>query len=228
MALVLPPTSGPGATQPSGPVEPARRTPAGSSSATPRAGAPRCTPRRLNTHGTTGRTLLYPWHPWGGRSVHVHGTTERANATALRCSLNGDAGRCLEVPAWMFEQEACVPLIVASRPRVGVVALAVLRRLLTEISSGRRMGASAVAAAEDSPEQNRGEVHATPPRPAPGNATEGNAATRPVRTASCGMRPARGGLAGAAGGDAAGVEGLGDAPAAGARRPPALRRGARS
>src|SRR5215217_4574545 len=114
------PASGPGATQLLGRVEPARRRPAGSSSLATRAAVRCCTTRRLNAHRTTERTLLYPWHPWSGLSVRVHEVTERGGATALRCSLAGDAGRCLEVPAWMFEREACVPLAVASRPRVGV------------------------------------------------------------------------------------------------------------
>ena len=66
---------------------------------------------------------MYPWHPWSGLSVRVHEVSERGGATALRCSLGGDGGRRLEVPAWMFEREACVPLVVASRPRVDVGAL---------------------------------------------------------------------------------------------------------
>ena len=89
----------------------------------------------------------------------------------------------------MFEREACVPLVVASRPRVGVGALSALRRLLTEVSGGRPMDASAAAAAGDSPDQNRGEVHATPPRPPPGDAGEPSSAIRPVRPASRGGRP---------------------------------------
>jgi hypothetical protein len=79
--------------------------------------------------------MLYPWHPWSGLSVHVHEVTERGRRTALRCSLGGDAGRCLEVPAWMFEPEVCVPLRLASRPQVGVGALSALRCLLAEVSS---------------------------------------------------------------------------------------------
>jgi hypothetical protein len=120
---------------------------------------------------------LYPWHPWSGLSVHVHEVSERGNATALRCSLAGDAGRCLEVPAWMFEREACVPLAVASRPRVGVGALSALRRLLAEATGSGPTDASASAAEGDSPDQNRGEAHATPPRPPPGDAGAPSSAT---------------------------------------------------
>src|SRR4029450_11886036 len=60
---------------------------------------------------------------------------ERGGGVSLRCRL--DAGRTLEVPAWMFEQEACVPLRLAPRPVTSVGALAALRGLLTE-GSGRK------------------------------------------------------------------------------------------
>src|SRR4051812_24859375 len=147
--------------------------------------------------------LLYPWHPWSGLSVHVHEVIERGNATALRCSLGGDAGRCLEVPAWMFEPEACVPVVVASRPQVGVGALSALRRLLTEVSNDRSTHALISAAARDSPDQNRGEVHAMPPRPPPADAGEPSSAMRPVCSVSCSEQPGHGGLASAARGNTA-------------------------
>ena len=199
--------------------EPARTPPVrAAGSRGKRAGVRRCTTRRLNAHRTTERTLLYPWHPWSGLSVHVHEVSERGSATALRCSLAGDAGRCLEVPAWMFEREACVPLAVASRPRVGVGALSALRRLLAEATGSGPTEASASAAAGDSPDQNRGEAHATPPRPPPGDAGAPSSAIRPVRPVSCGERPGRRGLVGAARGDAADPGRPGGAAAAPARR----------
>jgi hypothetical protein len=71
----------------------------------------------------------------------------------------------------MFEHETCVPVVVAARPRVDIGALCALRRLLTEASGGKPTGglapAAAAAAAGDSSDQNRGEVHATPPRRPP-------------------------------------------------------------
>ena len=187
------------------------------------AAAGNCTTRRLNAHRTTERTLLYPWHPWSGVSVRVHEVTERGRGTALRCSLGGDAGRCLEVPAWMFEPEACVSLRLASQPLVGVDALSALRRLLAEVSGCRPMDASALAAEGDSPDQNRGEVHAMPPRP-PGDTGEPSSAIRSVRPASGRKRPSRGGLAGAVRGDAAGSDQPACAPAARARGQGAARR----
>lgn len=183
-----------------------------------------CTTRRLNAHGTTERRLLYPWHPWSGVSVHVHDVTERGRGTALRCSLDGDAGRCLEVPAWMFEPEACVPLRLASQPQVGVGALFALRHLLAEVSGRGSMDASALAAEGDSPDQNRGEVHATPPRPPPGDSGEPSSAVRSVHPASGHKQFGRGGLAGAVRGDAPGSDQPAGAAAPRARSQCAVRR----
>jgi hypothetical protein len=167
-----------------------------------------CTARRLNTHGTTERRLLYPWRPWSGLSVHVHEVIERGRGTVLRCSLSGDAGRCLEVPAWMFEAETCVPLRLGARPQAGVDALFALRRLLAEASSRSPMDAVALASEGDSPDQNWGEVHAMLPRPPPGEVGNSSSASRSVRPAPGGKRPGRSGLAGAAREDAAGLTGL--------------------
>ena len=65
----------------------------------------RCTTRSQNAHGTEERELLYRWHPWAGRSVHVHEVIEKAGWVAFRCSLTGIASdRRLEVPVWMFDR----------------------------------------------------------------------------------------------------------------------------
>lgn len=51
--------------------------------------------------------MLYPWHPWADRPVHVHAVIEKAGRVAFRCSLTGTApDRRLEVPAWMFDRSA--------------------------------------------------------------------------------------------------------------------------
>ena len=189
-----------------------------------RAGVRRCTTRRLNAHKTTERTVLYPWHPWTGLSVHVHEVTERGNVAALRCSLGGDVGRCLEVPAWMFEWSACVPLGIAPQPRVGVGALSALQRLLAEVPGHRPADALGSAAEGDSPDRNRGDVHAMPPRSSPGGAGEPGSAMRPVRPPSRGGPPGAGGLAGAARGDAAEPDRPDGAPAPRARGQRAARR----
>lgn len=67
-----------------------------------------CTTRSQNAHGTEEREVLYPWHPWAGRAVHVHDVIEKAGWAAFRCSLNGVASdRRLEAPVWMFDRAAC-------------------------------------------------------------------------------------------------------------------------
>ena len=99
-------------------------------------GAPRCTIKLENTHGTELRELLYPWHPWFGLRVGVHAAIERSGDTVFRCSLSGsDADRWLEVPAWMFDRSACAKVRVAD-VHVDLAALthlaALLRRALND------------------------------------------------------------------------------------------------
>src|SRR3712207_9178366 len=105
----------------------------------------------------------------------------------------------------MFEREACVPLAVASRPRVGVGALSALQRLLREVSGRGPTDALAAAAAGDSPDRNRGEVHATPARAPPGDAWGPRSGIRAVRPVPRGERPGRGGPGGPGPGGAGGL-----------------------
>jgi hypothetical protein len=67
-------------------------------------------------------------------------------------------------------------------------------------------------------DQNRGEAHATPPRPPP-RTPGAEFRIRPLHPASRGGQPGSGGLAGAAAGDPAGADRLGGAAAAARRRP---------
>ena len=48
-----------------------------------------CTTQSQNTHGTDECEVLYPWHPWTGRAVHVHDVIAKAGWAAFRCSLSG-------------------------------------------------------------------------------------------------------------------------------------------
>ena len=53
--------------------------------------APRCTTRRRNAHGTEQRELIYPWHPWVGRQVHVHEVIgDRRGSSRSRPLVSGD------------------------------------------------------------------------------------------------------------------------------------------
>src|SRR5262249_54180096 len=86
-----------------------------------------CTTRRQNAHGTEERELLYPWHPWTGRLVHVHEVIDKAGAKTCRCSLSGLAsGRWLEVPAWMFDRAACGKCRTGAVAHVDMTALCLL------------------------------------------------------------------------------------------------------
>jgi hypothetical protein len=153
----------------------------------PHAGAVGCTTRRRNAHRTDTpdeRQVLYPWHPWAGCAVHVHEVIEKASGAVLRCSRGSVAkGRWLELPAWMFDRAACLPMQMAARPRVDGAALSALQALLAQ-TAGREPGdppssnAPVSGAARDSCGQNRGDAHATPAPPSRAS----SATTPPARS----------------------------------------------
>ena len=89
-----------------------------------------CTTKQHNAHGTEVREVLYPWHPWFGRGVHVHEVVKRGNMPVFWCSPTADRkGRCLAVPSWMFDRAACLHLYPAQAPQVDLAALDNLKRL---------------------------------------------------------------------------------------------------
>ena len=100
----------------------------------PRAGDPRCRTRRRNAHRTgeaEEREVLYRWHPWSGRVVRVHEAVAKEAGEVLRCSLEGcDAGRWLELPAWMLDRVSCAPMRIEERLCVDVGALSALTAVL--------------------------------------------------------------------------------------------------
>ena len=86
--------------------------------------------------------MLYPWHPWAGRAVHVHDVIAKAGWAAFRCSLSGvTSDRRLEVPVWMFDRAACQSWQVGVTPVASVAALRALAALLHD-AAGVRDGAS--------------------------------------------------------------------------------------
>jgi hypothetical protein len=77
--------------------------------------------------------VLYPWHPWHGRSVFVVGSLNKGEAV-FRCALEpGDCVATLEVPQWMFDPAVCYRIAMASNPNVSVEALRELARLFAAI-----------------------------------------------------------------------------------------------
>ena len=126
-----------------------------------------CTRRRDNAHKIEELEVLYPWHPWFGRVVHVHEVIEQRAGGVLRCSLDGDASRrWRELPQWMFDRAACLTVRMAASPRVDTAALIALKTCLADASGAGLCGgplsnASASGAGRSSCNQNQGAAGAT-------------------------------------------------------------------
>jgi hypothetical protein len=133
-----------------------------------------CTTKQHNAHGTEIREVLYPWHPWFGREVHVHEVVKRGNMPVFWCSPTANrTGRCLAVPSWMFDRAACLYLYPAQAPQVDLAALDNLKTLLSNIID-RVPSAGSVIGARHPSHQSRGDADA-PREPAAPNQT-----TQPV------------------------------------------------
>jgi hypothetical protein len=151
------------------------------------AGACGCTTRSGNAHKTDKaeeREVLYPWHPWVGCVVLVHEVIDKADGVVLRCSRDGEAtGRWLELPAWMFDRAACLPMQVARRPRVDFGALSALSVLLAETvgCDGRTSSSNTPVSgsAREPCDQNPGDAHATLPPSC--ESSQANPSARPIR-----------------------------------------------
>jgi hypothetical protein len=110
--------------------------PLGCLSPAPDASDPRGTSRQSNTHSTELREVLYPWHPWYGRSVWIHATFVKSGGVVCRCSLaQNDETRLFEIPQWMFEAGACCLARRAEKPAVDCAALLDLKILLHRVRS---------------------------------------------------------------------------------------------
>jgi hypothetical protein len=146
-----------------------------------------CTTKQHNTHGTEVWEVLYPWHPWFGREVHVHEVVKRGNMPVFWCSTTAERkGRCLAVPSWMFDRAACLHLHPAQAPQVD---LDNLKTLLSD-TIGRVLSASSVIGATHPSHQNRGDANATCEPAAPNQTTQPVSSVLP-RTRS--DQPAQGG-----------------------------------
>jgi len=127
------------------------------------AAAASCRTPRHKTHSTAigdEAAIAYRWHPWAGRTVHIHEVIERTTGAAARCSLAGaTVARVQEIPVWMMDAAACCSARLAAEPTVALSALAGLRVLLSEA-----MLLEAAAAPSDakmaSPDSYRGDRHA--------------------------------------------------------------------
>ncbi len=157
---------------------------------------PHCTTRRQNTHGTEVRELLYPWHPWSGRLVHVHEAVSKGTHI-FRCSLSGSSsGRLLEVPSWMFDRSVSGCWRSLAVPHVDLASLHSLARLLKDADASSQ--SSVMGAALVSHETSRRDVHASPAHDMPVRSVLGPAAGEDGRDAA---------MVGVAGGDPPSVDG---------------------
>jgi hypothetical protein len=107
----------------------------------PDADAADYTRRRDNAHKIEEREVLYPWHPWFGRVVHVREVIEKQAGGVLNCSLDGSASaRWLELPKWMFDRAACLSIRMEVSPRVDSAALTALKTCLVDASGAGSCG----------------------------------------------------------------------------------------
>ena len=154
------------------------------------------TTRRQNTHGTEVRELLYPWHPWSGRLVHVHEALSKGTHI-FRCSLSGaSSDRLLEVPSWMFDRSVSGTWRSLSVPHVDLASLHILARLLKDADASSQ--SSVMGAALVSHETSRRDVHAPAAHDIPVRSVLGPAAGKDGRDAA---------MAGVAGGNPPGTDG---------------------
>src|ERR1700734_2654705 len=120
----------------------------------PSGGVGDCTTPHQKTHGTEAGDeveVVYPWHPWVGRTVCVHEVVERGAIASARCSLGG-AGhvRLRQLPLWMLDAVGCRTMRVQAHPMATLCALAALHALLS--AERKRSEAEPQAAAIESPE----------------------------------------------------------------------------
>jgi hypothetical protein len=109
------------------------------------------------------RELLYPWHPWFARRVAVHGAIGKSKSLVFRCTLSGsDAGRSVEIPAWMFDRTACAEARLTAAPYVSAAALLALCDLLRHALKDRSASSSGPVSGVSGTfrDQNRREAHA--------------------------------------------------------------------
>jgi len=96
----------------------------------------RCTTERHKTHKTDPARVVYPWHPFYGHEVTIHGERNRRGAIVFSCSIVDDQTTTpVEIPVWMFDTSACCAFRSAPTGRVTVDALRSLRRTLKVTSN---------------------------------------------------------------------------------------------
>src|SRR5260370_36017085 len=134
--------------------------------------SPNSTNCRQNTHNTESqlRVLLYPWHPWHGRSaLTCKGTARGADQTYL-CRLEDtppEAAR-VEIPRWMFDAASCSRMHLETSPQVDCETFRELKQLL---QAQRAVWAAPMVQPQLSWQPGRGEADDTDHGPNSGQAT---------------------------------------------------------
>lgn len=83
--------------------------------------------------------MCYPWHPWYGKVVYVHGKTSKHGHTFFRCGLEAEAPRmALEIPGWMFDRAACCLMQLKQVPSVDAQVLRTLKQLLLDVTTAEQ------------------------------------------------------------------------------------------
>ena len=89
-----------------------------------------CTTTQPKTHNTVA-LLVYPWHPWHGKTVDIREEQVRRGCSIYRCVLQGtDNSRTNEIPTWMFSRTVCWAQDLSATSSVSVQSLRELRDLL--------------------------------------------------------------------------------------------------
>ena len=97
----------------------------------PDAGGRGCTTRQHKTHITDARELRYPWHPWAGHAVFIHGAVGKSDSRALHCSLDPSTTlRLIQIPQWMFDPAVSYEAQIREVPSVDAAVLLQLKSLL--------------------------------------------------------------------------------------------------
>ena len=130
----------------------------------------RCTSHQQNAHITDSRVILYPWHPWYGKTALIFTSVAKTGQAVFRCGLeSAQTDRPLEVPQWMFDATACRQACLAASPTVHCEGLLELKRLLM---SAKITAAKAVLKAEHCSLSDTGGIDAPDEKPATGHPTQ--------------------------------------------------------
>src|SRR5215471_5914707 len=105
-----------------------------------------CTTKEHKTHKTDSARVVYPWHPFHGHEVIIHGERNRRGTTVFSCSIVDDqTATPVEIPVWMFDTSVCCAFRSALAGKVTAEALRSLRRTLNVTSNEKEVHDPSIA-----------------------------------------------------------------------------------